>query len=350
MIIKKILKKFICKYIRNIPYNPIPYKKSKKIFKYLNKGDIVHAIMPLSYKEISNVEIGHRSRPYLVAYKDDKYAYCFYCTSSIRVNNKNVNHYAILSDKEYSCLKSKTFVDLKHLHKIPIRNIEYNMFTLNKYTKKAIERKLMILSYRKYYNISLDVDIDFEVGDIIKKGMSYYYVYGLDRKHLFVHPATRNSKYGYEKFCHEKLNYFVDTKNKDMLKNDNSYILCDNLGKLVDLQIKASSEYKKANLNSNNKVSKKKKKKIFPRYKFAQGQILHDRFINKKYIYLYSYNHNDYAVDVNYKQTGPNLKKIMYADYLDRKNIITKDELNDIKVLLIENDCDPFGILRKVGK
>ena len=93
--------------------------EQKEIFDRLQTGDLVYSWMPLSDEELEKIADGHRTRPYYVVSKNEDSVDACLCTSiPIKLNNEF--SFYMLSNYSYENLTKESYLDLKHIHKLPI--------------------------------------------------------------------------------------------------------------------------------------------------------------------------------------------------------------------------------------
>ena len=94
-------------------------QEQKDIFDRLQTGDLVYSWMPLSDEELEKVPEGHRFRPYYVVCKYEDYVDVCMCTST-PIEKDNEFTFYMLSNYTYENLTKESYLDLKHIYKLPI--------------------------------------------------------------------------------------------------------------------------------------------------------------------------------------------------------------------------------------
>lgn len=173
---------FIFNFFKNLIAKAKANIDQKELLKSLNVGDLVWAKMPLSKRELKNIEESHRIRPYLVISKD-KYNIWAYSSSSSSRQNRGFNNY-----EEYCLPKTRynqnrsSWISLTNPFKIPVCNLISKHRTLSSFDLKNIQKRL-ILSNSK--TIDLELDNLFETGDIVSKNNNFFYIYSTDNMFFY---------------------------------------------------------------------------------------------------------------------------------------------------------------------
>lgn len=184
----------------------------KTLFKKINVGDLVWARMPLSKKELKNIEKPHWVRPYLVASKD-KYNIYGYASSSSSRQNRGFNNY-----EEYCIPKTRykqnksSWLSLVNLYKIPLYNIKSKYQTLSEFDLKNIQKRLKLCNNKK---IDLSLGNYFAVGDVISFDNQLFYIYSADNVFLytfFVSEYSSSTHKNYTKIIINHKTYYADFK------------------------------------------------------------------------------------------------------------------------------------------
>lgn len=136
------MKKYIGK-IKKLINKKLDIEKQKKaIFKNTQIGDMIWAQMPLNKKELSKIEESHRIRPYLVAEKEKNFLLCYESSSKKRKSYNNYEEYCINKLKYKN--KKSSWIDLKNIKKISIKNIRREYIKISELDLKRIEKRICI--------------------------------------------------------------------------------------------------------------------------------------------------------------------------------------------------------------
>ena len=159
-------------------------KNQKKLLESIKPGDLVWAKMPLSKKELNQIEENHQVRPYLIAHKDKFNIYAYKSSST---NYERLNNYEEYSINSLRYNRNKnSFIDLTKIYKIPFLNLKSRYITLNQFDLKNIEKRLQIQANKNNKNIfQFPIDIYILEGDMIEVNNQLYYVYASDNVYLY---------------------------------------------------------------------------------------------------------------------------------------------------------------------
>lgn len=173
---------FIFNFLKNLVANFMATPFQKDLFNKIHIGDLVWAKMPLTKKELKNIEKSHWIRPYLVISKD-KYNIWGYASSSSSKQNRGLNNY-----EEYCIPKTRykqnknSWLSFINLYKIPIYNIKSKSQSLSEFDLKNIQKRLKLCNNKL---INLPLDTYFSVGDIISFNNELFYIYSADNTFLY---------------------------------------------------------------------------------------------------------------------------------------------------------------------
>lgn len=169
-------------FLKNLISNIRAKAIQKNLLASIKVGDLVWAKMPLSKKELKNIEKSHRTRPYLVISKD-KYNIYGYASSSSSRQNKGFNNY-----EEYCIPKTRynqnknSWISLTKLYKIPVCNLISKHQTISKFDLNNIQKRIELCSIR---GINISLANHFAVGDIIDFNRKLFYIYSADNVYLY---------------------------------------------------------------------------------------------------------------------------------------------------------------------
>ena len=186
---KKCIKE-ICNFI-NEKINIV--KKQKEIFEKIQAGEMIWAQMPLNKKELSEIEESHRIRPYLVVKKEKNFIFCYQSSSKSRKQYNNYEEYCLNKLKYKN--KKDSWLDLKSIKRIEIKNIKGNYIKLKEIDIKRIEKRICIEQNRgNSETIKFNKTIYIEIGDVILYNEKLYYVYSEDNVNIYCFEIHKRKK------------------------------------------------------------------------------------------------------------------------------------------------------------
>ena len=178
------MKKHMYKLLRKIYSILKSTDEQKALFHKLQAGDMVWAKMPLTNKELKKMEESHRIRPYLIVEKNESYLTCYQSSSKSR---RQFNNYEEFNVNRFKYKKKRdSWIDLTKTFEIPINNIESKYIQLDEIDIKKIEKRLSIEFNRENKEIrKFDKAIYINVGDVIVKNNTQYYIYAEDNIFIY---------------------------------------------------------------------------------------------------------------------------------------------------------------------
>lgn len=270
--------------------------------------------MPLSKKELDEIEESHRSRPYLVVYKDKMNIYAYPSSST---NTGDINSYTKyhIDGSIYGNRKDSWF-DLRKTYKVPVYNLKSSFYNLNIEDMIGIQRRLEVIkekSSKEIYNL-LD-NYEITKGDIVWAKGNINYVYKCDKKYIYCYKLYRSSRY--KKILAPILirnkKYYIDLDDEVKYKRTNEFGIRDFASNMevnyIDNEIINRKKTKEKYVLDN------EIKKITSKYKM--GTLFQIR--GNKIAYLFTADDKDYGVNIATYTSNPSLYWIQ--DYR-RRNII----------------------------
>lgn len=307
-------------------------QKQKEIFEKTQVGDMLWCSMPLSKKDIEQIDASHRIRPYLVVKKEEKFLLCYQSSSKNRENINNYEKYSIKSGKYRN--KKTSWIDLTEVKKVKIKNIQLEFVKLNEIDIKKIEKRICIgLNRGNNKLIRFNEPIYIEEGDVINKNDKSYYIYAEDNVNIYGFRIQKKRKKN-QKLKPIEINgktYYTNFKELTTIKR-NEKIKINNIAyKEEILQILEQKKSLKA--NTYNKIEEIIKR---DNNEFQMGSVF--KYGNSNVMYLYSHANRHYGVDLLWYSIKPRIFEI--KEIQRRKLIETKDlkEMNKILEFLIEKN------------
>lgn len=320
-------------------------KRQKQLFKQIESGDVIYALMPFSKKYLKKIPEGHRSRPYLIVKKNKHELIAYQCSSKLH-NSFKIYEYYSYKQIVYESNKDSYFY-LKNTYQIPIQNIHKVFHPIIDKDKKAIQRRLLISEMNGNRDlIFFDIEVQNEIGDIVLFNKKRYLVYQKDSSYLYTYLVSYKSvnKENEVSLLVSKKLYFIQVNNQQIL-NSNRYISTIWLLSKIEMQgfYKKKEELKKkkhVNNQQNNIV----------KFDYRIGTIITND-LYEEYIYLYTLNKKRYGIRVSVtKKEQIQIAKIKgtVKFFLYDKNdlVVTKRYLEQ----LITNGNDPHHVLEIILK
>lgn len=307
-------------------------QKQKEIFNKVKVGDMLWCKMPLSKLQLSKIEKNHRTRPYLVVKKEQNFLWCYQSSSKDRKKINNYEKYGINSGKYKN--KKTSWIDLKSIKKIKIKNIQMEFITLNQIEIKKIEKRICIGQNRGNIKlIRFNDPIYLEEGDVVVKDDKLYYIYVEDNVNIYgfrIHKKLQKN----QRMKSIKINrktYYTNFKELITIKRNEDIKIINIAYKEEMLLILDQKKSLKA--NTYNKIEENIKR---DKSKFAIGSVF--QYGNSKVMYLYSSGNKHYGVDLLWYSIKPRVFEI--KEVQRRKLIETKDleQMNKILEILMEKN------------
>lgn len=195
-------------------------KKEKKLYDTYFK--MVWAYMPLSNNEISEIDIDHRVRPYLLCLEKENFYYAFPATSNvfnnkIRYENQMIIMDSIIDDK-------KSLINLGQIYELPKRNIRSDFYNINsEYSNEIIKKVQACFEYSNYpeefKEYFQNKRFSYSVNDLVESNSQLYTIVGYKgRNILFALPTYTYPKINTVEKITDGLKYFVDISDVKCLK------------------------------------------------------------------------------------------------------------------------------------
>lgn len=272
---KRIVEKFQKKPVQE--EKPVVSFEQKELFERIEVGDVVFCKMPVSEKHLKEIKEGHKERPYVIVNKTESTLVGYPCTSQ----PQNIQKYPEICllynrkwDRKEKCYKP-SYVTLRHAYSIPIENIRFKCYTLEKFEKEQISRR--IFCFNKKNPIFCDMDkesLPIKAGDMIQYyGQKYFMISQEEGYPMYKEPISNGMELMYR-----NTKYYVDASRKDRLSdihiNGLKYIYSN---KIIE-------EVKKA---SQKKCEKKKIKEEYRCFTCPVGTIFKDFHTGEERVYLY---------------------------------------------------------------
>lgn len=292
-------------------------------------GDVVWALMPLGKKELANIEEQHQTRPYLVVAKDNDYFYGYYCSTKKKASNL----ICFKLDKLVYHHKQNTYIYLNHVYKIPCDHFRNVFDTVGMHTLMLIEKRLIVISRFIDNLIHFDVNIKYEIGDIIKVNNHLYYIYQVDNSNLYCNKAL---------FQREScLKYKIDYSESQIFKAKDYYELVNVLSKKnIEIIAQERKEFKQMHRHR-----QLKKDRIY--FKYPYGSVFRD-YIGNELIYLYSFGETDYGIGTNINEFFPNICVIEDMNLATLTRRLTNGEMVIMLERLLDQNINPYNVVLKL--
>lgn len=195
-------------------------KKEKKLYDTYFK--MVWAYMPLSNNEISEIDIDHRVRPYLLCLEKEDFYYAFPATSNvfnnkIRYENQMIVMDSIIDDK-------KSLINLGKIYELPKRNIRSDFYNINsEYSNEIIKKVQACFEYSDYpeefKEFFRNKKFNYSVNDLVESNGQLYTIVGYKgRNILFALPTYTYPKINTVEKITDGLKYYVDISDINCLK------------------------------------------------------------------------------------------------------------------------------------
>lgn len=315
-------------------------QKQKEIFEKIQIGDMLWCSMPLDRKKLEQIASNHRIRPYLVVKKERKFLLCYQSSSKNKENINNYEKYSINSGKYRN--KKTSFIDLRDVKRVKIKNIQLEFVKLNQIDIKKIEKRICIGKNRGNHKlIRFNEPIYIEEGDVIKKDEKLYYVYAEDNVNIYCFKIQKRMK-GNQKLKPITINgktYYTNFKELVTIKRSEKAEINNIAYKEEILQILEQKKSLKANTYS--KIEENIRR---DNNKFQIGSVF--KYGNSNVMYLYSRANKHYGVDLLWYSIKPRIFEI--KEIQRRKLIKTKDleEINKVLEFLIEKNVQNSEVER----
>lgn len=307
-------------------------QKRKKIFDETQLGDMLWCNMPLSKKELRQIEESHRIRPYLVVEKGPNFLLCYQASSKSREHFNNYEEYCVNTGKYRN--KRNSWIDLTNITKISIKNIKSEYITLNQIDIKKIEKRICIGQNRGNAELlRFNEPIYIEVGDVIVKDRKSYYIYSEDNVNIYGFRVQKRKKENQmlEKIRINRKIYYTDFKELKTI-NRNEDIEITNIAykeEIIEI-LERKHELKSVTYSKVEESIKRDKNEFEIGSVFAYG--------NSTVMYLYYDNGKYYGVDLLWYLIKPRIfeiKGIKQRKLIETKNL---EEINKVLEFLIEKN------------
>lgn len=307
-------------------------QKQRKIFARTQVGDMLWCKMPLSKKELEEIDINHRIRPYLIVKKEKNFLLCYQSSSKNREEMNNYEKYCVNSRKYRN--KKTSWIDLTGIRKIKIKNIQLEFIKLNQIDIKKIEKRICVGQNRGNTQlIRFNEPIYVEEGDVIDKDGKLYYVYAEDNVNIYCFRIQKkmNKNQRLEKIKINSKTYYTRFKELTIIKRKEDMKIINIAYKEEILQILNKKKSLKANTYTKIEENIKRDKD-----EFEIGSVF--QYGNSTVMYLYSHANKYYGVDLLWYSIKTRIFEI--KEIQKRKLIGTKDleEINKILEFLIEKN------------
>lgn len=324
------MKKHMYKLLRKIYIILKSTDEQKALFHKLQAGDMVWAKMPLTNKELKKMEESHRIRPYLIVEKNESYLTCYQSSSKSR---RQFNNYEEFNVNRFKYRKKRdSWIDLTKTFEIPINNIESKYIQLDEIDIKKIEKRLSIEFNRENKEITrFDKSIYINVGDVIVKNNTQYYIYEEDNIFIYCLKIQKKKKEKLKAIIINRKTYYINFKDKISFRRNEKM-------KIINI---ANSDEILMIENQMNDFKKNNKEKIkneieYEEIVFDIGTVF--EYGNSKVMYLYTDNHKYYGIDLLWYLIRPRIfeiKDIEKRQILEIKNI---EVINKVIENLLEKD------------
>ncbi len=307
-------------------------KRQKDIFEKVQVGDMLWCKMPLSKKELSEIETSHRVRPYLIVKKEKNFLLCYQSTSKNRENLNNYERYCIKAGKYKN--KKDSWIDLTNIEKIRIKDIQLEFIKLNQIDIKKIEKRITIGQNKGNSQlIRFNEPIYIEEGDLILRNQISYYVYAEDNVNIYCFKIQKRKRENQklEKIIINGKSYYTDFRELRTIKR-NENVVINNIAYTEEL-LAILNQKKSLKASAYNKFQENRKRE---QGEFEIGTVF--QYGNSKVMYLYSRDNRYYGVDLLWYTIKPRIFEI--KEIQKRKIIGTKHlkELNKILEFLLERN------------
>lgn len=316
-------------------------KQQRPLLSSIKIGDLIWAQMPLKNKELKAIEESHRTRPYLVMWKDSANIYAYQASSK---ESRALNNYEKYCINKLRYRKSKdTWLELNKINKVPINNLKNKFYSLNLMDLKAIEKRLEIQKNRgKKIEHTFKKDIHISEGDAVLTNNFKYYIYTSDNAYLYAFKILNKDKTlkNYKVITINKKRYFADIKNKVALKRNSVLkiidIATDNEKNIIN-NIKSVS---KSNNVSKYNIEKKQKVKYELGTVFQAGK--------SKIVYLFESKGVYYGVDTLMYQMFPRVLQIHNIQEKQIIDIYDMEKCKQIVEVLLLKCAKPYSKIEKL--
>ena len=307
-------------------------QKQKEIFDKVQVGDMLWCKMPLSKLQLSKIERNHRIRPYLVVKKEQDFLWCYQSSSKNREEINNYEKYGVNSGKYKN--KKTSWIDLKNIKKIKIRNIQLEFITLNQIEIKKIEKRICIGQNRGNTKlIRFNEPIYIEEGDVVVKNEKSYYIYTEDNVNIYGFRIQKKLRKK-QRMKNIKINgktYYTNFKELITIRrNENAKVI--NMAYKEEMLL-ILDQKKSLKANTYNKIEENIRR---DKSRFAIGSVFQHG--NSKVMYLYSIGNKYYGVDLLWYSIKPRvfeIRNIQKRKLIETKNL---EEMNKILEVLIERN------------
>ncbi len=322
--------------IRGSKHFPAPTEYQFAVYESLKPGDVVYATMPLTKKELANIEDGHKERPYVVVDKTDNIVLTYQCTGK---------KYKGLKDYEYHMFKKgvynngkTSYIQMNELIEIPICNLKFKYNTLYLNTLKSMNKKIMMSNFHgKNFPLFDAEKVNPEEGDIIYLGESFYYVYSTYKNIMYCYGVYKKPKDDMDGF-YKTGKYYIFYNEHIELNIEDRFEYADMLD---SSKIGLLKQHIKVYKRRNNKLKVNNKYVI----KYPRGQMF--TMAGKDYLYLYHMNKNMYCL-VGEDGVFENNPVKVDECWLHKGEIISYDRYISIICDVIESDNDFHHVLAEI--
>lgn len=319
-------------------------KQKKKLFDSLFPGCIVWAKMPLSRKELKSIDESHRIRPYLVYQKTNFFIYAYQSSSKMNSKTNNKQEY-VINGMRYK-KERNSYVNLTKLYKIPFLNLKSRYTILNEYDMKNIEKRLRTQNNKNQK--SFNIEISFDIGDIISDGHQLYYIYKADNVYLYcfkVYQKQPQNPNLYKRIMLNDKKYYINFKETVPLKRTQKLFIV-NIAYQSDIE--KLIKMRNGEITTNDDLSLIKKKEIEKEKSihYESGTIF--QIGTNKIVYLFENNEIHYGIELLMYRINPKIKPIDNIEQLQILNILPLDEFIKIVEFLNINNIQPHKKVRKL--
>lgn len=249
----------------------------------IQPGDIVLAAMPFKLEDLAKVEEGHRYRPYIVAFKNDK-GIIAYCGTSNMDKYYSISY--VLKKESYKSGKDGK-ISLEHSWFVPEDRLIHILDTLKNSDLMAINEKLY-LNNKDTHHPLIDKNVEVYEGFVVRKDQYLYYVYSIQNNIAKLFRLTTKQT-EISTIFRDRVQY-IDINNEIEADLHDGFIP---LGRANTTAIKGIK--KELNKKGNKKENDNRMFEKNHRFNYPVGQIFTAGF--NSVIYLFSSKGKDYGIE-----------------------------------------------------
>ena len=251
---------YLRKLITNLPPDSEEDLFNKKFIEEtlptLKFGDIIWAQRYNNDIEKDEMGDGHITGPFIYVGRDGDKAICLYCTSSTK--GKNIFQ---IGEDDNPGWKKDTYVNMKKMKTIDgYAFMCESQFELSEFDVNKIKKKLALCEKFQYDDFGLtkdyneQINIDYDINDVVLCGGRYYVIVGKDDKGYFNMISINNydKRYSYLDFSEATVDYSNIKKAKakslyyiNTIANDHMAIIMSNYIDYINKKMKLDNKSEK---------------------------------------------------------------------------------------------------------